>query len=325
MSTNLIVPSGAPITPDLSNVSMADYRASREKPAEAATADSTDAGAADALGVAAAEPAKPVTAQEAADDDELGDPDDPAAPAATEAEKAKRRGGWQRKIAKLQGQVELLTTQLAGKAPAANGKEGTPAEAAAAAAADDPKFEKPEPKIEDFESLTEFTKAHTEWVIDGRDFARGLADAKTKFAKDQQVLVDGWKTRKAEALTRLADYATVTAAVDDVGLPAPHQRLFLESEFGPDLAYQLAKDKPALVAFAALSPEAARQEFGRLEGKLQAAKAAATPQTPVKKVSSAPTPIKPLAGGTAPGAGNVDIKNVSMADYRRMREAGRIK
>lgn len=320
MSTNLIVPSGAPITPDLSNVSMADYRATREKPAEAAAADPTeDAGAADALG---AEPVKPAT-QEAADgaDDEL-DPD-PAA-GGTEADKAKRKGGWQRKIEKLTSQVETLTSQVAGKKPGAGGEGAPPAEAAAAAAAEDPKFEKPEPKIEDFESLTDFTRAHTEWVLDGRDFARGLSDAKAAWQKEQQTLVDGWKTRKAEALTRLADYAAVTAAVDDVPLPIPHQTLFLKSEFGPDLAYQLAKDRPALENFARLSPEAARQEFGRLEGKLEAAKAAAPP-TPTKKVSTAPAPIKPLSGGAAPGAGNVDVKNVSMADYRRMRESGRIK
>jgi hypothetical protein len=321
MSTTLIVPTGTPITPDLSNVSMADYRASREKPAEAAVADPAPvAGAVQPLGD------KPVIQEAAAavTDDDDPDAGEPAA-GATEADKAKRKGGWQRKIDKLQGQVEILTQQLAGKTPAAEGGDGADAEAARAAAAAEPTFDKPEPKIENFESLTEFTKAHTEWVLDGRDFARGIADARAAFDKQMTELVDGWKTRKTEALTRLTDYAEVTAQVDDIQLPKPHQRLFLESEFGPDLAYQLAKDRPALEKFAQLSPEAAAKEFGRLEGKFEAAKAAtsATSQPTTRTVSKAPAPVRPLVGGTTPGAAGLDVKTASLADYRRAREAGR--
>jgi hypothetical protein len=283
------------------DTSLADYRASRETPAEAKP-------------VEIAEDAPAGSDAGATDLDEGGqDESSEQSGEAAGDEKPKKKGGFQRTIEKKDREIEDLKRKLAEK-PAEKPAEETPAQA------DEPKFDAPKPKLEDFDSIEAFTEALTDWKADEREWKRGAAQAQADFQAELQATLDGWNSRKAAAQKTLADYDEVVGAVDDVKLSPAHQRALLTSEHGPELAYLLAQDRTQLEAIAAMDPVDAAVQIGKLEAK-HFGEAALNEET---KVSKAPRPIKPV-GGRASNAGYVDVASASLADYRKARESGKLR
>lgn len=253
------------------------------------------------------------------DDDVTTDPA-PAGETPAAADERKKRGGWQRKIDKLEREnAELKAAKPAG-APAA-----VPAAAAAPIAAKPAEYAVPKPKLEDCASLEEFTEKVADWKLDQRDFnaaEKGKADRRS--AADAAVAAENAKlnARWAEGKAKLgADFDSVLAKVADVELSALHQRAFLESEFGPQIAYAVAQDRPLLERIAAMTPLGAAREIGKLEAAY-----VPDPNKEITEVSQAPRPIRPLAAGVgAPAANRLDPAKLSHADYRKARESGRLK
>ncbi len=70
--------------------------------------------------------------------------------------------------------------------------------------------------------------------------------------------------------------------------------------------------------FEGMTPAAQLREIGRLEAKLEQAKPASEPTKPLVKTTKAPTPIKPLGGGKAPGTGATDW--MDSEDYETFRK-----
>jgi hypothetical protein len=283
-------------TVSIADMSLAEYRAHREAPAAAPeakeTAPSSD-GSTEPEESAAPDNAEDTPEHEEGD----GKPEEKSA--------AKKKGGWQRKIDKAEREIEALKAQLAGK-PAVDAPKAPETNAPKADAT--PAFAKPEPQLADFDSVPAYTKAMLEW-----DRARIAAEA------EQQKILSDWNSRQAEAQKAHEDYQDVLQSASDVMLTPAHQRLFLESEAGAELAYQLAKDPKELQKFAALDPLKAARYFGKLEAALDAPK----PET--RTVSNAPKPIKPVGARAHTNAAPPDLSRLSIAEYRRMRESGRIR
>jgi hypothetical protein len=300
-------------TPEVSlaDMSLADYRASRD----AAPAVETEAPKEPA-------PAERENVGESAAEREGAADDSPE----TESEEdkseqqPKKKGGWQRKIERQERQIEELRAQLAERSSAGTASEQQET-AQPETVGQSPQFDKPKPKLEDFDSLEQFTEALTDWKLDKQTFEREAAAAQAKIQDETRQIVDKWNERKAEFLKEHADFDEAMADVEDITLPPAQQRLILESEHGPELAYTLAQDREALARFAAMHPIAAAREIGKLEAQLASSD---TPVAKEPKVSNAPRPIKPVASRTAAHAGTPDIGKMSLADYRRAREAGRI-
>lgn len=290
--------------------SLAEYRASREAPAVAAAAEPN----ADEPIVVAGEPVVAALG----DDDVTTDPA-PAGETPAAADERKKRGGFQRKIEKLEREnAELKAAKLAG-APAAAEPAAVPVVAKA------PEYAVPKPKLEDCASIEEFTEKVADWKLDQRDFnaaEKGKADrrsaADAAVAAENAALNARWAEGKAKVA---ADFDSVLAKVADVELSALHQRAFLESEFGPQIAYAVAQDRPLLERIAAMTPLGAAREIGKLETAYFP-----DPNKEIPEVSKAPAPIRPLAAGVgAPAANRLDPAKLSLGDYRKARESGRLK
>jgi hypothetical protein len=292
----------------IADMSLAEYRATRT-PAEAkpeAPKEEAPAGADDAAGE---------------DDAQEGGADDTehSGEAVTEDGRPaqKKKGGFQRKIEQKDREIEDLRRQLADKS-AANPAEEQPKPEAVKL----PEFTKPKPKLEDFDSVEEHTDALTDWKLEKRDFEADARKVQEKARSEAQTLIDAWNTRQAAAKETHADYDDVLKTVEQIKISPAHQRLILESEHGPELAYQLAQKPDELKKFAGMQSTAAAKFIGRLEASLGTAQAAAPNEE--TKVSNAPKPMRTLSGRTSGAAAKLDPAKLSNAEYRKARQAGKI-
>jgi hypothetical protein len=292
----------------IGELSLAEYRAHREKPVEAPPIADTPEPAAEEESTLGGDAGGSDAAEDTADDQELNTGE-------RAEQQPRKKGGWQRKIEKAEREIESLKAQLAAK-PAA--ETAQPSKDEPAPAPEGPQFERAKPRLEDFDSIESFTDALTDFKADERDWRKEQAAAQAKAAAAGQKLVENWNAGKAEAQKAHSDYDDVLADADDVKLTPAHQRIFLKSEHGPELAYRLALDRAELEKFAAMDPLEAAHYLGRLEATLPQ-KTAPQPET---RVSSAPRPVRPVAGRSTQVI--PDVGKMSLSEYRRAREAGKI-
>jgi hypothetical protein len=103
----------------------------------------------------------------------------------------------------------------------------------------------------------------------------------------------------------------------DIQISPAHQRLFLESEHGAAIAYDLAKDHAELKKFAAMPPLAAARYFGKLEAAVGDAPA----QT--KKPTATRAPRPPATVGSRGAVRSADPTDEALANDYSAWEAAR--
>lgn len=140
----------------------------------------------------------------------------------------------------------------------------------------------------------------------------GESDAEKRAVREQELRTAQAKLyaeRAVEAKSDIPDFDQVLNAVRGEDVRADVADFIRESEKGPFLAYHLAKNPGQIRALNGLSPTQAARELARIEARLSI-------PTP-KKQTSAPAPMKPVAGGAAPSA---DISKMSMEEYAAYRK-----
>lgn len=227
------------------------------------TADGKEPEPSDATGSAEEQDSKTAVDSETADDNEQDD-DEPQEP----GDKPKKgKGGFQRKIDKLNGRIHELETQLAGTptkvVPAVQPTETVIAPPAVADTA--------KPKLEDFDSIEQWGEALTDWKLEAKDRERTAAAQQEAAQREAQALIGAWNNRVTAAKAAHPEYDRVIESVKDVSIPAAQQRLIIQSEHGAEIAFALASDPEQLKKFAAMNdPIQAAKYFGALEGALEA-------------------------------------------------------
>lgn len=113
------------------------------------------------------------------------------------------------------------------------------------------------------------------------------------------------------------------AEADGLRVSMTVQQVILESENGPALAYELAKNVAEANRIAMLPPIAAARELGKIESRI-ASKASEGKQNTTqetKRVSSAPKPIAPITSGktSAPPKNLDEAAKDSYAAYKKLR------
>lgn len=144
--------------------------------------------------------------------------------------------------------------------------------------------------------------AHDAAQAVAKQFAeRDAKEAQTRLAQRQAEANEEFLERVEEVKANIADYDKV---INDFakagGRFAPHVIEELrDSEKGPVLAYELAKNPALSAELNALSPRDAAREIGRIEARLSLPK----PKTTTK----APPPIAPVSGGGSPNTQEADL------------------
>lgn len=183
----------------------------------------------------------------------------------------------------------------------------------------------PPPKIDDFDDHDEFIAALSAHkageLMDSRrvaDLEREAADrAERQKALQQQQMAkaqENWATQVEDAATRYADFEQVVTA-PDVSITDSMVQLMQLSDVGADIAYHLGTHKEQAAALA-------RMPVSELAGAMQMLEHFVSSNAPRPRTqSNAPQPISPVKGkATSMKA----IEEMSVAEYRAAREAGKI-
>lgn len=246
---------------------------------------------------------------EAASDEETDEESDEQ-----QEEKPKKQGGFKRKLNKLQTQLSAKEQEIEyWKQQALKQKET------------ETQTEKPEPVKaldkpvrDDYESLEEYLEAVTEWKVEKR-----LADAEIKKTQESlkteaQKKQETYQERLNSVKKELKDFDDVIsdfiADYGDIKFSTALNDLILESEVGPKVIYELAKDKTMLDKLNSLSPLAAAKEFGKLEDKLSAPKE----KQPIKVKTSAAPPLKTIAAQKAQVKKDLYDPDLSFEEFDRL-------
>lgn len=230
----------------------------------------------------------------------------------------------------------------------ATGKTAEPAEEQL------PKFDKPEPSLEDAETLDQWAKDHAKWVeekvrfeltqeIESREKKRETSTAQTQAQQQAQQLQQEHDARIAKFAETHADFYEVAEAAVEAGVPLSPPMLthVMNSELGPAILYHLAKPENHKLAteIAKLPQGPAWVRLGRLEAKLEAEAENSTatgdgaqggdenaqPKRPLatatgQQQTKSFRPPAPIAG--TGGKNTKDPSKMSAHEYRKWREGG---
>ena len=149
------------------------------------------------------------------------------------------------------------------------------------------------------------------------DYADALAEHKVavKLAEReahqrQKTVVDAHAEREEAAREKYSDYQDVVHR-DDLLISDYMADVIMSSDVGPEVAYHLGKHPEEAARIHGLPPLQQAKEIGRLEASFS------NNPAPVKKVSSAPEPIKPLnSRSTTPTYDPADPRSVKSMDTR---------
>jgi len=188
--------------------------------------------------------------------------------------------------------------------------------------------EKPTP--DKFDDYGAYVEALTDWKSDEKIKANNETQ-KQESAKERATRErnERWATRRAAAAERISDFNEVLEAGSDVRIADFVSDALDDCDRQADLVYKIAKDPSIAEKLNRMTPRQAALELGRMEAALPAVSAEPDPEevkpadtvkpaVPVRKTTSAPPPIKPIAKG---GSTAVDLSRLSGDDYVKARAA----
>jgi hypothetical protein len=227
-------------------------------------------------------------------------------------EKPKKRSGIEKKIGKLTKQrqdarleaeywkKEALKNQTAPAAPTETKPQ----------AADDKR-----PKAENFDTHEAYVEALAEHKVEQRlaQERQKAREQELKSKEQEQLKTHFDRVQKFQA--QVDDFDDVIAEVGDVPMSLTVQQVILQSENGPELMYELAKDKEEYKRICDLPAIQAARELGRFESRLQASKESEKPKL---KTSKAPKPISTVSRGAA--VSSKDPGDMDYDEYKAFRE-----
>lgn len=208
----------------------------------------------------------------------------------------KKKGGFVRKIERLETQNELLERQ---NRELMERLAARPAETASQPTADGQK-----PKLESFKTYEDYVEALTDWKISQK--AAVLTEAHA-----QDAVAESYAKQTEASRKQHPDWDEVFAENSDIEIhPEVHQTI-VEHDNGSEIAYYLAKNPEVAESMARMSVRRQIAEVGRISAVLERSDAPA----PVKPRTAAPAPITPVSGGST--SATPDPGKMTMAEYRK--------
>jgi hypothetical protein len=175
------------------------------------------------------------------------------------------------------------------------------------------KNERPDPAK--FETYDQYIEALQDWKYDERkrkDAAE--AQAETQRRAEAQTLGEH-NARVGKARETHSDYDDVLATVATLQISRELHQAIVSSEYGPEVAYRLAKDPDEAKRIAALPPLRQVAEFGRLEALVNKPAAKTADKKPL------PKPAAKVGGGASAKSLALDDPDISMSTFKRLATA----
>lgn len=192
------------------------------------------------------------------------------------------------------------------------------------------------PNKDDFKTHEDYLEALTDWKADSK-IDKKLADRDAK-QKQDTLRAEMEKSKRAhfdrvdQFKKTHEDFNDVLQEISDFRLSSSLERAVLESDNGPELMYEFAKNPAELERINALEPAAQARALGRFESSFQKsqpgkkeevadeveAKAPAAPVKPKPNISKAPPPMKSV-GSKAGNPKTIFDEDLSIDDWIAMR------
>ena len=170
------------------------------------------------------------------------------------------------------------------------------------------------PDPDKFSTVGEYYEAVAEWKFDQKQQALEKSRQVEKAKTEQQSAVSKFQDRVKEFSKTATDMQDVLEAVDHIPVSPAMQDIFVNSENGHELMYELAKDPEEYERINKLSPLAAAREIGKREAKLSAASKSG--ETTIEtKTTKAPPPVKPVSGKST-SASTKDPGDMNFQEYK---------
>lgn len=235
----------------------------------------------------------------------------------SDKEKPKKKGGFQKKIDKLtarntaaQQEVEYWKSMALKEKNAGESKEDLNVEKKSEVNG--------KPSADDFETHSEYVEAITDWKVDQKDKVKQQEAEKSKLLGEQEKIYQSHSQRVKAFAEKNEDFQDVIESVDDVMASPAVEDIIVSSENGPELMYELAKNRDEYERICKLSPIAAAREIGKIEARL-APNSSEEKKPEPKKLTNAPKPIGIVGGSKGVVRKSIDDPDISQADYERLR------
>lgn len=202
----------------------------------------------------------------------------------------KKKGGFQKRIERFQKKLSDKEQELEyWKKEALKNKD-------VSSKAEPKALEKTEPatkpKSDDFDSHEAYVEALTEWKLEAKEKEREAKNKEAQVKAEFQKKSESFQEKLSEFKEATEDFDEAMEDVDDVDVNLHLQEMFISSDFGPQLMYELAKDRKELERINSLSPLAAAREIGKIEARIL--KNSDSSKETEKKQTKAPPPIAPV-------------------------------
>ncbi|MGZ3770067.1 MAG: hypothetical protein ACXVCP_00355 [Bdellovibrio sp.] len=228
-------------------------------------------------------------------------------------EKPKKKGGFKKRIERFQRKLSVAEQEVAyWKEQALKGNSKPEPETTKAHAKEE---SNDEPQEQDFETFKEYQKALIKYELSQEKKESDKKARESQVKSDYQKQVEKFQSKVSEFAKTKDDFEDVISEVDDVPLSHAVQESITSSENGPELMYELAKNKKELMRINALSPILAAREIGKIEARL-----AKTETKPIPKTTKAPAPIAPVgSNGSAKPKKSITDPNLTQSEYEQLR------
>lgn len=248
------------------------------------------------------------------DDSEAETSDEDVETKDSEGDKPKKKSGSQRRkeraeraeaeVTRLQRLVEEMALKGAG-----DSKSETRVE---------PKTADGKPNPDTFDTHAEYVEALTDWKIEQRAKAEKEIQHRSQLKTEQEKAIEAHVIRVKLFAEKKKDFQDVLESVDDVPVSPTVEGEILSSENGPEIMYELAKDRAEFERINKLPPLAAARAIGKIEARLAVQASDDKKQEP-KKITKAPKPIDPVGGKSGSGEKSIFDPDISQAEYERIR------
>lgn len=234
---------------------------------------------------------------------------------AAEDSKKKSRSGLRRlreKISAKDQEIGYLQAQLERSRVAGTEKTETAGSSQANKASVEGK-----PNRDAYETHDEYVEALTDWKVDSRLKAEKIAAAESNAKTQHLTKAEKHVARVQEFAKAHSDFREIVESLDDgpkVSLTV--QEVILDSDNGPELMYQLAKNRKEFERINALPAIQAARELGKFEARF----AKPSEETKQTKTTKAPPPVKPI--GSKASVSTKDPGSMDFDEYKKWRAAG---
>lgn len=199
----------------------------------------------------------------------------------------KPKKGFKKRIDKLRSQLtqrdselEYLRAQLAEKQTASKEPQASRETVSAEG--------KPNPDT--FETHTEYLEAVADWKLDQREAKREQLEQEKALKTEAQTRNEKYVAKTQEFKAQAKDWDDVLDDVSHVNVPFVVSNEILDSELGPELTYELAKDAEEFERICKLPANQAIKAIAIIENRLLSKKSEAK-EKPQLKTTKAPPPL----------------------------------